>query len=195
MIAGHFGFAAGVKSRERTVPLWALMLATVWLDVVFVPLFILKIETVVPAQGVHQAYGGAFIYAAYTHSIVGAALLSLIAGLGGALVWGRRAGVVLGLIAFSHWVLDLVVHRPDLAILPGNAGNLPLLGFGLWNWPVPAALVELALVLIGGGLYWRSAFAVANAAGSPRLLAHVAGFLVVVFGIVVLGFDFTGILG
>jgi hypothetical protein len=88
-----------------------------------------------------------------------------------------------------------VVHRPDLAILPGNAGNLPLLGFGLWNWPVPAALVELALVLIGGGLYWRSAFAVANAAGSPRLLAHVAGFLVVVFGIVVLGFDFTGILG
>src|SRR5690348_12228969 len=65
MIAGHFGLAAGVKSRERTVPLWALMLATVWLDVFFVPLFILKIETVVPAQGVHQAYGGAFIYAAY----------------------------------------------------------------------------------------------------------------------------------
>jgi hypothetical protein len=35
MIAGHFGLAAGVKGRERQVPLWALMLATVWLDIVF----------------------------------------------------------------------------------------------------------------------------------------------------------------
>ena len=38
MIAGHFGFAAMVKSRERTTPLWALMLATVWLDIIFIPL-------------------------------------------------------------------------------------------------------------------------------------------------------------
>src|SRR5215467_11311894 len=40
MIAGHFGFAAAVKSRETAAPLWALMLATVSLDVVFVPLFL-----------------------------------------------------------------------------------------------------------------------------------------------------------
>ncbi len=48
MIAGHFGFAAMVKARERTTPLWALMLATVWLDIVFVPLFMLHIETMEP---------------------------------------------------------------------------------------------------------------------------------------------------
>ena len=46
MIAGHFGFAAAVKSREPETPLWALMLATVWLDVVFVPLYLSGIETV-----------------------------------------------------------------------------------------------------------------------------------------------------
>lgn len=38
MIAGHFGFAAAVKAREPEAPLWALMLATQWLHVVFVPL-------------------------------------------------------------------------------------------------------------------------------------------------------------
>jgi hypothetical protein len=38
MIAGHFGFAAGVKGRQPQVPLWALMLATVWLDILFAPL-------------------------------------------------------------------------------------------------------------------------------------------------------------
>lgn len=37
MIAGHFGFAALVKAREQRVPLWALMLATVWLDVCLSP--------------------------------------------------------------------------------------------------------------------------------------------------------------
>ena len=31
MIAGHFGFAAAVKSREPQTPLWALMFATAWL--------------------------------------------------------------------------------------------------------------------------------------------------------------------
>jgi hypothetical protein len=48
MVAGHFGFAAIVKSREKSVPLWALMLATVWLDVIFVALFIAHRETVQP---------------------------------------------------------------------------------------------------------------------------------------------------
>ena len=36
MLAGHFGFAAAVKSREPQVPLWALMLSTQLLDVFFV---------------------------------------------------------------------------------------------------------------------------------------------------------------
>ena len=45
MIAGHFGFAAFAKSREPRVPLWCLMLATVWLDIVFVPMFLMKRET------------------------------------------------------------------------------------------------------------------------------------------------------
>ncbi len=45
MIAGHFALAAAVKSKERQLPLWSLMLATVWLDIVFVPLFAAGIET------------------------------------------------------------------------------------------------------------------------------------------------------
>ena len=51
MIAGHFGFAAVVKSRERAAPLWALMLATQWLDVIFVPLFLLGVEHLQPVAG------------------------------------------------------------------------------------------------------------------------------------------------
>jgi hypothetical protein len=68
MIAGHFGFAAIVKSRETRVPLWSLMLATVWIDIIFVPLFVMKIETLQPVPGRHGGYGENFIYADYTIS-------------------------------------------------------------------------------------------------------------------------------
>ena len=158
MVPGHFGFAAAVKSRVPSAPLWALMLATQWLDVFFVPLFLLGIETIDPVDPANpNAYGGGVIHAIYTHSLVGALVLSAVAGGLAWARWGRRVGVTIGLVAFSHWILDLIVHRPDLPISPGNAGNLPLLGFGLWRLPTIAAFVELVLVLVGAYLYHRSA--------------------------------------
>ena len=160
MVPGHFGLAAGVKSQVPAAPLWALMLATHWLDVFFVPLFLLGIETITPINPANpNAYGGGVIHAIYTHSLVGALLLSALAGGLAWWRWSRLVGLTVGLVAFSHWVLDLVVHYPDLPILPGNAGNLPLLGFGLWGAPTVAAFVELALVLVGAYLYYRSATA------------------------------------
>src|ERR671932_744576 len=114
MVAGHFGLAAGVKSQVPAAPLWALMLATQWLDVFFVPLFLMGIETIEPVNPANpNAYGGGVIHADYTHSLVGAILLSVLAG---GLAWamfGRRIGVVIGAVAFSHWLLDLLVHYPD----------------------------------------------------------------------------------
>ena len=191
MIAGHFGFAAAVKGRERATPLWALMLATVWLDIIFVPLLLMKIETLKPVPGVHQSYGGNFIYADYTHSLVGAIGLSLVLGGMGWIVWGRRSAIVLTLVSFSHWLLDLLVHRGDLPILPGNAGNLPRVGFGLWAEPGIAATVELLLVLAGAALYWQAAYAVSRNAGRRTVLAHISGTLVLVFGLLVLWMDVT----
>jgi hypothetical protein len=158
MVAGHFGLAAGVKSQAPAAPLWALMLASQWLDVFFVPLFLLGIETADPVDPANpNAYGGSLIHAVYTHSLVGAVLLSALAGGLAWALWGRRVAGVIAAVAFSHWLLDLLVHRPDLPILPGNAGGLPLLGFGLWRLPVIAAMLELILVLGGAYLYYRRA--------------------------------------
>src|SRR5262245_53872924 len=160
MVAGHFGFAAGVKSGVPSAPLWALMLATQWLDVFFVPLYLMGIETIDPVDPANpNAYGGGVIHAIYTHSLVGALVLSAIAGGLAWSRWGRRVGVVIGGVAFSHWLLDLIVHRADLPLLPGNAGGFPELGFGLWRYPAVSALVELALVLVGAYLYHRRATA------------------------------------
>jgi hypothetical protein len=191
MIAGHFGFAAAVKSRAPETPLWALMLATVWLDVVFVPLYLSGIETTQLVDKAHAGYGASIIHADYTHSIPGVVVLSAILGVLAGLRWGRRPGIVIGLVAASHWLLDLVVHRADMPMLPGNAGHLPELGFGLWRYPVASFAVELALVLVGALLYWRAARRVVVAQGRGARAAGLAAAMIAVFGVLVLWLDFT----
>ena len=195
MIAGHFGFAALVKSRERRVPLWALMLATVWLDVVFVPLFLAGKETMESVPGTRGGYGGNIIHADYTHSLLGAVVLSAVFGMIASVPWGRRNGIVLGLVSFSHWLLDLVVHRGDMPILPGNIGGLPKLGFGLWQITPAAITSELLLLLAGAWFYWRAAESVTSVAGFGRGRAIVATLLILASGLVVLALDVTGLLG
>jgi membrane-bound metal-dependent hydrolase YbcI (DUF457 family) len=193
MIAGHFGFAALTKARERQVPLWALMLATVWLDIVFVPLYVAGIETIETVPGSRGGYGAGIIHADYTHSLLGALVLSGIFGFVASIPWGRRCGVVLGVVTFSHWLLDLIVHRADMPLLPANIGGLPKLGFGLWQWPAAAILSELALVLAGSFLYWRAAQATVDAGrGAGKARAIVTALLVLVAGCAILALDATG---
>lgn len=195
MIAGHFGFAAAVKAREPQTPLWALMLATVWLDIVFVPLLLTGIETLEPVAGSGGGYGGNIIHADYTHSLVGAAVLSAGFGAAFAARWGLRSAVVLALMAFSHWVLDLVMHRADMPLLPGNFGDLPRLGLGLWQVVPAAVVVEAVLVVVGAWLYHRAARAVSKADGRNRTRADIVGLLVLIGGLGVLALDASGILG
>ncbi|MCK6684150.1 MAG: hypothetical protein L6R30_17245, partial [Thermoanaerobaculia bacterium] len=61
--------------------------------------------------------------------------------------------LLLASIVASHWVLDLLSHRPDLPLAPGGSA---LLGLGLWD-SVPATLiVEGGLFLTGILIYVRS---------------------------------------
>jgi hypothetical protein len=194
VIAGHFGFAAAVKAKAPAVPLWALMLASQWLDVVFVPLFVAGIERLEPVAGAKPgAYGGAVIHADYTHSLVGAVLLSAVFGALAAVRYGRQSGIVLGLVSMSHWVLDLPMHRADMPLLPGGGGALPALGLGLWRYPAASAALELAIVLTGAFLYARAAGRVAG--GDARMVrrARMCGLAVLVAGLVTLGLNVVGL--
>jgi hypothetical protein len=194
VIAGHFGLAAGIKARERAVPLWALMLATQWLDVVFVPLFVAKIERIDVIGGGAPGYGNGIIHADYTHSLVGAIVLALIFALPAAWRWGRRAAVVLGAVVLSHWVLDLVVHRHDMPLLPGAPPGTPLFGFGLWRWPVVTAAAELALVVWGSLSYLRAATEVTRAGDPARLgRARLAAGAILLSGLVTLALSALGL--
>jgi hypothetical protein len=67
----------------------------------------------------------------------------------------RRASAVVGLAVFSHWILDFVVHRPDLPLYDNTAK----VGLGLWNLPALALGLEAALLFVGMWLCLRGRLA------------------------------------
>jgi hypothetical protein len=119
-------------------------------------------------------------------------LLSVILGIPAGLLWGRRSGIVIGLVSASHWLLDLIVHRADMPILPGNIGDLPRLGLGLWRIPLASLTIELALVLAGAWLYWRAASQVVRNQGKGKRAAATAAALIAICGVLTLWLDFAG---
>ena len=179
MIAGHFGLAAAVKARAPYTPLWALMLATVWLDVWFIPLLATGLETLSPAPGTHGGYGAVIIHADYTHALVDAFAISAVTGALAALRWGRRSGTIIGAVVFSHWLLDLLVHRHDMPLVPWGTGAR--VGFGLWSLPAVSTALELALVVVGTYLYWRT------------FRAGRIAVVMLVGGVIVLGLNLAGL--
>src|ERR1700704_1426080 len=90
----------------------------------------------------------------YTHSLVAAIFWSVAVAV---FVWflprvaPRAAAVWVGVAVFSHWVLDLLVHRPDLPLYDNTAK----VGLGLWNYPVVALSLEALLLFGGMTLYLR----------------------------------------
>jgi membrane-bound metal-dependent hydrolase YbcI (DUF457 family) len=58
----------------------------------------------------------------------------------------KHAGLVIALTVFSHFVLDWLVHIPEMPLLGENSTKV---GLGLWN-NLPLALgLEVGLVLLG----------------------------------------------
>jgi hypothetical protein len=164
-----------------------------WLDVVFVPLYAAHVERLEPAAGAAHGYGGAIIHADYTHSLVGAIVLAALYALPALWLWGRRTALTLGAVVLSHWGLDLLVHRPDLPLLPGAPAGFPRLGLGLWRHPHAAAVAELLLVLWGAYCYGRAAVETTRAREPARIRrAYAASFVLLASGLVTLGLDLLG---
>jgi hypothetical protein len=144
----------GVKRVAPAIPLWVLFLAVQFLDVLWAPFVLLGIEKVRIVPGFTASNPFDLYYMPYTHSLPGALLWSCV----GAVVYQivarparRQASVVIGLAVFSHWVLDFIVHRPDLPLYDNSAK----VGLGLWNAPALAFGLEVALLLGGMWLCFR----------------------------------------
>jgi hypothetical protein len=153
MFIGHYGPAFGAKAALRRVPLWVYFIAVQFLDVVWSSLVLLGVEKVRIVPGFTQGSALDLYFMPYTHGLIGALILSAIFGGIVALFFRTQRRAVFLVIAaavLSHWVLDLVVHMPDLWIW----GDLKV-GFGLWRWLWISLPLELLSLLIGAWLYAR----------------------------------------
>ena len=154
MFIGHFGL--GLASRKaRTLPSLAIIfMAVQFLDLLWPVFCLLGIESFEIEPGNTKLTPLNFSNYPYSHSL----LMALVWGFLFGLVYflftkNKRAAFITGLLVLSHWVLDLLVHRPDLPLTPFSDVKL---GLGLWNSPVVEIILEAGLFIGGTIFYYRA---------------------------------------
>ena len=154
MFIGHFGIGFGAKKAAPKISLGMLFIAAQFLDLLWPVLVLLGIEHVVIKPGVTSVTPLDFTDYPISHSLVMALFWSFLLG---AAYWfsGKniRNSTIIGICVLSHWILDLIVHAPDLPLYPGTS---PKLGFGLWNSFAISQIVEWLIFIAGVVLYLRT---------------------------------------
>jgi hypothetical protein len=158
MFVGHYGAALALKGAESRASLGLLFLGVQFVDLLFFPLVLVGVERMNIVPGFTESTHFELVYLPYTHSLLASFLWAALVSVGVFVALGdrprrRSIALVLGAAVFSHWILDLIVHTPDLPLVNDTSTKL---GFGLWN-SAPLTYVLEAAVLLGGlWLYLRA---------------------------------------
>lgn len=150
MFIGHYGVGYAVKKAGKPISLGTLFMAAQWLDLLW-PIFILLGIEHVTINPPGSEIALEFDYYPFSHSLLYVIIWAILFS-GFHFLYRRnlKHAMLLGLLVISHWVLDLIVHVPDLPIMPAG----PDVGFGLWNYPVTAAILESLIFVAGAYLYF-----------------------------------------
>jgi hypothetical protein len=174
MFIGHYGVSFAAKRFTPRTSLGTLFLAVQLLDVLFAVLVFAGLEKlrIVPGFTEYNPYD--LYYMPYSHSLAGSLGWSIAAGLLAAALGARRASPWIGAAVFSHFVLDVPMHTPDMPILGNDSTKI---GLGLWRHRDLALAAELAA--LGVGLWiWRRAPAL-----EPWGRARAAAFVALLVGL------------
>ncbi len=154
MLIGHVAVALGAKKTAPKTSLGTLLLAAQWPDLLW-PLFLmLGWERVRIVPGLMTANQLDFTSYPLTHSLLADFGWGLLLG-GLYLVFkkDRRGALVIWACVVSHWLLDAIVHSPDLPLYPGSRF---MAGLGLWNSVAGTILVEGGMFVAGVIIYNRA---------------------------------------
>ncbi|HTD52635.1 MAG TPA: hypothetical protein VK780_06395, partial [Thermoanaerobaculia bacterium] len=153
MFVGHFGVGLGAKRAAPRVSIGTFFLAVQWADLLWPMLLLAGVEHVRIAPGLMELSALDFYDYPWSHSLAALVVWGILFG---AIHWiirrDLRAALILGLCVVSHWVLDVLMHRPDMPVLPRG----PFVGLGLWNSVPGTLVVEGLLYAAGVTLYVRT---------------------------------------
>jgi hypothetical protein len=140
---GHLAIAFAVKPVVPKAPLWLLLTATEILDLLAFAFMAIGIEHVAPEPSF-----------AWSHGLFMSVIWSAAAG---AIVFlffkNRRTGILIGLLVFSHWVLDFISHTRDLPLFFNGS---PLVGLGLESSILAGIIIEFSMLAVGVTIYIRT---------------------------------------
>ena len=151
MFVGHYAVGLAAKKFVPGMSLGVLITAPLLLDLLW-PIFLLLGWEQVSIQPDPNPFLR-FTFDSYPIShglvaVVGWATLFASLYFGVARYLAGAITVWIGVV--SHWVLDYIVHRPDL---PLYVGSSRMLGLGLWNHRWITIAVELTIFAVGIAVY------------------------------------------
>lgn len=148
MFLGHYALGLAAKRATPRLSLGVLFLAAQFADMLWPFLLALGLEEVRIRRGDTAFTPLEFVSYPYSHSL----LLLPVWGVAVGWLFARRhrrgIAIVTALVA-SHWLLDFVMHRPDMPLYPGG----PKFGLGLWNVVSATVAIEIAMFVAGVWLY------------------------------------------
>ncbi|MFC1720441.1 hypothetical protein ACFL00_04805 [Pseudomonadota bacterium] len=161
MFVGHYAAGLALKKFEKGASLGVLFLAVQFVDIVFFPLVLLGVERLNFIENYTPSTHFELEYMPFTHSLLATLFWSGAAYALFRWVWVKKnsVAVVIAFAVFSHWILDLIVHTPDLPLWSDASTKF---GLGLWNHPVMTYALEAILLLGGLWLYLSSTSATSN---------------------------------
>ncbi len=155
MFVGHYAASLALKSFDTRVSLGSLFLAVQFVDILFFPLVLLGVERMNVVPGYTASTHFELAYMPYTHGLAASLGWAALAYVVFRWVLGKGHGwaLVVAVAVLSHWVLDLIVHTPDLPLTSDTSLKL---GLGLWKDALLTFVLEAGLLAGGLWLYLRS---------------------------------------
>ena len=177
MFVGHYAVSLALKNFEKRASLGVLFLAVQFVDILFMPFVLLGIERMNIVPDFTQSTHFELEYVPFTHSLVGSVFWAAVAYVVFRWLFVRKQAValVVALAVFSHWVLDLITHTPDLPLWTDDTIKL---GFGLWNSAAATYALE-AILLIGALWLYLRATRASSALGKYAIAAFIAILLLI----------------
>ncbi len=185
MFAGHIGAGLAIGRAEPSVNVGVFIAAALLLDILLWLFVLLGWESVAIPASFANTRQVEFVFP-YSHGLLASGLWSALAGMLGFACYARlrrrwRAAALVALAVTSHWVLDAVVHRPELPLAGPDSRAV---GLGLWNHMRDALALEAAIVIAGIGLF-TSATRVGRAKSSALVLLTLVAMALTAVGMTV----------
>src|SRR6188472_351869 len=127
MFIGHFAVAFAAKRAAPAVSLGTLFLACQFADLLWPNLVLAGVEHLAIAPGITAVTPLDFQSYPYSHSLLALAIWAALAAVVYKLFRGATplgALLVVAGLVLSHWVLDVISHRPDMPITIGSDTKL-----------------------------------------------------------------------